>query len=269
MIRLPDIPLSTAVLHQLERWQAEVDAHSRFADRVEAAQRSFEHRNKPGNRTFAEVRSALTVMCSGAQRCGYCEDSAADEVEHIWPKDLYPERVFAWRNYLYACGSCNGPKNNRFAVFPRGTRKPVEVSRPRGTPVRPPPQGSPALIDPRHEDPMAFLMLELQDTFYFEPIAHKGTKNHARADYTLRLLRLNSREHLRQARENAFIGYRALLREYVSLREQSVSHDALSRCIHAIQRAPHFTVWKEMQRQHRQHPELRGLFRKAPEALGW
>ena len=29
------------------------------------------------------------------------------------------------------------------------------------------------------------------------------------------------------------------------------------------------TVWWEMKRQHRDIPELRALFRQAPEALGW
>ena len=33
-------------------------------------------------------------MCAGAKRCMYCEDSAADEVEHHLPKNLYPEFVF-------------------------------------------------------------------------------------------------------------------------------------------------------------------------------
>ena len=28
-------------------------------------------------------------MCSGAERCHYCEDSKADEVEHLLPKDAY------------------------------------------------------------------------------------------------------------------------------------------------------------------------------------
>ncbi len=208
-------------------------------------------------------------MCAGARRCGYCEDSAADEVEHIRPKDLYPELVFAWHNYLYACGHCNRPKNNRFAVFPRGARKPIEVRRRPGAPLEPPRQGTPALIDPRHEDPMAFLMLDLRETFFFIPIASKGSKDHARAEYTLDILRLNARELLLVARAEAFTGYRARLSEYVSLREQGAAPSALARRTQSIQRAAHPTVWKEMQRQHRQHPELRDLFRRAPEALDW
>ncbi|HEY0096438.1 MAG TPA: hypothetical protein VGB96_19070, partial [Archangium sp.] len=256
-------------LHQLERWQAEVDAFASYVERVEAAKRRFSLRNKAKNKTFLEVRRALTAMCAGARRCGYCEDSAAGAVEHLWPKDLYPELVFAWRNYLYACSSCNGPKNNRFAVFPQGARKPLEVGRRPGAPIKPPRKGAPVLIDPRHEDPMDFLMLDLRGTFLFMPIPSKGSKDHARAEYTLDILRLNAREFLPVARAEHFRGYRARLSEYVTLRDQCAPKAELGRCIQSIQRAAHPTVWKEMQRQHPQHPELRPLFRKAPEALSW
>lgn len=268
MIRLPDIPLPGPAAQQLVSWQAEVDALGSHAARVEAAKRLFKQRNTARNRTFAEVRRQLTAMCSGAQRCGYCEDSAADEVEHIRPKDLYPELVFAWRNYLYACGPCNGPKNNQFAVIPRGARKPVEVSPKPGAPSRPPPKGEPALIDPRGEDPMAYLALDLQGTFLFEPNARKGTRDYARADYTRSVLRLN-RELLLVARAEAFTAYRARLSEYITQRERGAPKAALLRRIQAIQLAAHPTVWSEMKRQQRHHRELRALFREAPEALSW
>ncbi|WP_224365698.1 hypothetical protein [Hyalangium versicolor] len=269
MIQLHAQPLSTAAHRSLAQWQAEVNALAHYPDRVAEAQRRFSQRNTRRNRTFAEVRRLLMQMCSGAQRCGYCEDSAADEVEHIWPKNLYPEQVFAWHNYLYACGLCNGPKNNQFAVFPPGARNPVEVSRPTGATVRPPRKGAPALIDPRHENPMDFLILDLGGTFYFEPMARPGTRAHERADYTRRILRLNTREYLPVARAGAYDAYRALLFEYISLRENGASRPRLNRCVQGIQRAAHPTVWKEMQRQHLSHPELRSLFRKAPEALTW
>ncbi|KFA92223.1 hypothetical protein [Archangium violaceum] len=270
MLRLPDITLSATALHQLDRWQAEVDAHSGYAARVDAAKRAFEQHNSARNRTFAEVRRTLAEMCSGEQRCGYCEDSVADEIDHIWPKHLYPEQVFAWRNYLYACGRCNGPKSEQFAVFTPRARKPVDVGRPRGvSPIRPPLKGPPALIDPRSEDPMEFLVLELRDTFYFEPSAKRGTRNYERADYTLRVLQLNKREYLRKARETAFIGYQDMLTRYVSLRERRAPTTQLELRRKAVQRSPHRTVWKEMQRQHSMHPALRTLFRKAPEAIHW
>jgi uncharacterized protein (TIGR02646 family) len=261
--------LSAATLSQLDSWQAEVNAIVSYADRVEAAKQRFLRRNTLRNKTFATVRRALEQMCTGARRCGYCEDSEADEIDHLWPKELYPELVFAWRNYLYACGRCNRSKSYQFAVFPRGARRPVEVSRRPGDAIQPPRTGTAVLIDPRSEDPMAFLELDLRGTFFFVPVAAKGSRDYERAEYTLRILRLNDREVLRTTREEHFGAYRARLKEYISLRERGASRETLERCIQAIRRAAHPTVWKEMQRQYRRHPELLKLFRVVPEALSW
>jgi uncharacterized protein (TIGR02646 family) len=269
VLRLLDVPLSDAALSQLDSWQAEVTAFVSYADRVEAAKQRFLQRNTPRNKTFATVRRALEQMCTGTRRCGYCEDSEADEIDHLWPKELYPELAFAWRNYLYACGRCNRSKSYQFAVFPRGTRRPVEVSRHPGDAIRPPRKGTAVLIDPRYEDPMAFIELDLQGTFIFVPVARKGSRDYERANYTLRILRLNDREVLREAREEHFGAYRARLKEYIALRERGAPKETRERHMQAIRRAAHPTVWKEMQRQHRRHPELLQLFLQAPEALGW
>lgn len=269
MLRLLDIPLSDAALSQLDSWQAEVNAVVSYADRVAAAKQGFLQRNTLRNKTFATVRRALEQMWTGIRRCGYCEDSEADEIDHLWPKELYPEQVFAWRNYLYACGRCNRSKSYQFAVFPRGARRPVEVSRRPGEAIKPPRKGQAVLIDPRHEDPMAFMELDLQWTFLFVPTAAKGSKDCERTEYTLRILRLNDREVLRKTREEHFGAYRARLKEYISLRERGAPQEMLKRYMQAIRRAAHPTVWKEMQRQHRRHPELLSLFLAAPEALAW
>src|SRR5690242_8446909 len=101
MIRLPEADLSVAAEQALTRWQKEIDDLPDYPTRVEAASKRFSARNRQDNPVFAEVREALTRMCCGAQRCAYCEDSAADEVEHIRPKNLYPEAVFLWQNYAY------------------------------------------------------------------------------------------------------------------------------------------------------------------------
>ncbi len=119
MIRLPNIALKRIVATKLLEYQAEVNAVTSYKHRVAEGKRLFSLRNTASNSAFKVVRATLETMCSGARRCCYCEDSCADEVEHIRPKDLYPELVFAWENYLYACGPCNGPKQNKFHVFHR------------------------------------------------------------------------------------------------------------------------------------------------------
>jgi hypothetical protein len=131
MILLPDIALAEEAAAELRALQAEVDAAGSYADQVAEGKRLFELRNRRGNAIFDEVKRTLERMCAGARRCAYCEDSAADEVEHVRPKDLYPQVVFAWRNYVYACGPCNGPKGSHFAVLGADGVTAVEVSRKR------------------------------------------------------------------------------------------------------------------------------------------
>ncbi len=214
MMRLPPLVLPTAARQTLQTYQREVDGEPTYFHRVEAADRLFKSRNNLSNRTFRVVRSKLHEMCSGARRCCYCEDSCADEIEHVRPKSLYPERVFVWENYLYACGPCNGPKNNRYAVFV-GKRK---------------------RLVPRSENPLDYMELDLLETFRFVPTAEEGTVDYLRADYTIKVLRLNDRDVLPEARRCAFGSYRARLHEYRSRKHAGTSLGALQVLIRGIQK---------------------------------
>jgi uncharacterized protein (TIGR02646 family) len=207
-------------------------------------------------------------MCSGARRCAYCEDSAADEVEHIYPKHFYPDRVFVWRNYVYACGPCNGPKGSRFSVFIADTGSQVELTRSQNT-LSPPPIGLPGLIDPRIENPEQFLALELRDTFYFVERATIGTLDYERAKYTIKILGLNEREFLPAARRSAYRDYRAHLSQYLAVRDNGGDAAELTRLAAEIRTRQHPTVWSEMKRQHTHLPNLASLFAAVPEALNW
>ncbi len=269
MIHLPDPGLDLEATRKLREYQRQVDEAGSYEDRVGSAKKWFSRRNHRSNRTFRRVRESLTRVCSGAQRCVYCEDSVGDEVEHIQPKDLYPCLVFVWTNYVYACGHCNGGKSNKFAVI-SGNRL-VDVTRLRGGPVVPPKPGAPAFLNPRVEDPLRFLDLDLEDTFMV--LARDGLPNidRERTDFTIETLKLN-RDVLLQARATAFVSYRARLHEYVSMREVASAEDAteeMGRLVDSLKAMPHATVWAEMKRQHPFVPDLEALFAKAPEALGW
>ena len=120
MLKMRNAQLPQTACNKLAEYQADVDAQSTYKAQVVRAKSRFSLRNRKTNVAFVAVRDKLTKMCSGARRCMYCEDSVADEVEHFKPKDLYPEVVFAWMNYLYACGPCNGPKNNQFRDCSKG-----------------------------------------------------------------------------------------------------------------------------------------------------
>jgi len=268
MIRLPAILFPGDARKALRTYQQEVDAVPAYADRVEAADRLFHRRNKSSNPVFRAVRATLSKMCAGARRCCYCEDSLADEVEHIRPKNLYPGSAFRWSNYLYACGPCNGPKNNQYAVLSCKTNKLIDVTRRSKDPVRPPKAGIQALIDPRRENPQEFMELDLIDTFFFVPTADDGTQEYLRAEYTIGVLRLN-RDLLPVARKNAFGSYKARLHEYMVKKTDGTDEKVLTILARGIRTLEHPSVWVEMKRQRVLHPELTKLFADTPEALDW
>lgn len=269
MIRLPDVPLPASTQRQLSQLQLKIDTIMDFAVKVSTAKTKFTQHNRPNDPIFRQVRASLAIMCSGARRCGYCEDSGADEVEHIKPKSLYPELTFVWENYLYACGPCNGPKNNQFAVFSDATGLFTEVTRRKGDPLIAPESGAPVLIDPRTEDALEYMELDLVDTFYFLPIGAPDSRDYQRAEYTITVLRLNERDILPTARKEAFCSYRARLVEYIRERDRGVPAEQLNTLVEALQRMGHPTVWIEMKRQQRLIPSLKALFDIAPEALNW
>ncbi len=269
MIRLPDIALPDESLKLLEGFQAEVDVAGDFAAQVAEAKRMFSLKNKLTNPAFKVVRQKLNELCGGAGRCCYCELSQPDEVEHVRPKDWFPESVFAWSNYTYSCGPCNGPKNNQFAVFKRGSRVPTRLVRERDAAVEPPPAGSPVLIDPRAENAFDFMELDLAETFLFVPTAEEGTREFARAEYTIEILRLNERDVLPRARRSAFYAFRALLREVASMKSAGDPLSEIEVRRSVLQQSPHPAVWQEMQRQRNDVADLSRLFREVPEALTW
>ena len=266
MLYLQDPGLDAKTAQGLKGYQAEVQSAATYAEQVKAGKRLFGRYNRSTNSVFKIVRERLALMCSGAHRCGYCEDSVGDEIEHIRPKELYPEKTFVWENYLLACGQCNRGKGSRFSVISRGRL--VDVTRRRGNPVRQPRRGQSALVVPRDEDPLTFLDLELVETFIFLPRENLPEIDEARAGYTIEVLNLN-REHLRVARRQAYGEYRARLYEYRTLRDQGGSDAALAFLANAIVTNAHPTVWREMLRQQTSIDELRDLFQDVPEALYW
>ena len=245
-------------------YQEKVDTAGSYSERVETGRTLFKRYNRKGNRVFNIVRRQLAKMCVGARRCCYCEDSAGNEIEHIAPKDLYPNSTFVWENYLFACGTCNGSKGARFSVVRGGGL--VNAARRRGAPVAPPQRGAPGLIDPRQEQPLEFLDLEIVDTFQFLPAENLSAIDGKRAHYTIDVLKLN-RDVLTKARREAYRAYRARLYEYRGLRDTGAAAGELDTRKERILSSAHPTVWREMQRQYPLIDELRDLFADVPEAL--
>ncbi len=263
------------ILKALKDFQDEIDKLLTFDAKRKAAKDLFKSKNKKGNTVFDAIKVTLKVLCPGIERCVYCEDSQCDEVEHFHPKDLYPQFCFKWANYFYACGICNGPKNNQFAIFRSDNGRFHKVNPKNGKQsVNEPPTGDSVLINPRIDNPLDFCRLDLK-TFKFTIIASEGTKDYARADYTYNtVLRLNDqRESLRRQREVAYSNYKSRLHSYSTSKVNNAEQNRLNTMILNLKRESHPTVWKEMQRQFEMNilsdDELIELFQQSPEALGW
>lgn len=267
MKRLNPVQLDPAAQRQLEKWQDAVNAEPTFKEQVALGKKQFASRNKRQNNTFNEVKKSLTEMCNGPRRCCYCEDSVADEVEHIRPKDFYPDQVFAFQNYLYACGPCNGPKSNRYAILPPGATEPLELNLLEEITSLPDPHSRHYLIDPRSEDPLEFLVLDLKDTFEFSKHPLKTGFDEDRANYTIDILALNSRDYLVKARKNAFGNYLARAEQYLRMKSENPGDPNLVLKKQEINHLDHPTVWAEMKRQRSRIPKLDDILASCPELL--
>ncbi|GEM_PF-635751 len=61
-----------------------------------------------------DIKQAIEEMFHG--KCVFCESiiNASGDIhtEHFYPKSLYPQCTFEWRNLFPACKKCNDPKGN-------------------------------------------------------------------------------------------------------------------------------------------------------------
>lgn len=249
-----------------------------FDQRVAAAKEEW--KGKDGTiakrDAFDEVKGLLRAACWGARRCNYCEDSVADEVEHFRPKDWYPDVAFVWANYLYACGPCNGPKSNQFPIFPNaGSATVQELTRKKGAPVTAPPPGDPVLIDPRTENPARFLFLDIQGGLKFAPRSDldPGSREFARARWTIDLLHLNDRDDLVKARRTTLSALHVALFAAFAAKVQPTAvppgADPIGDARRSVEETPHRFVWDEIVRHRTVVPLYRRLFATVPEALTW
>lgn len=249
---------------ELAKRQATIDALPSYADRVRAAT------SKWSAASVGPARDKLRSARPGRDRCIFCEDSEGRDVEHLLPRFLFPEATWRWQNLLCACGGCNGSKGSRHAILTESGEY-RDVSRRPRDPVVPPPPGPSAWIDPRVEDPMRLLQLDiLGESFYFLPRDSLSKEDQARVEWTVEeCLELNKRESLVQARRHAFTNYRARLHEYAQKKGAGATSTALSRLRDDLREENHPTVWAEIKRQREHLDGISALFDAVPEALGW
>lgn len=150
MRKLKRLGLSQGTQSFLELRTKTISAKALPAERVEEAKRLWDLKN---NKAFKEIRETLCIMASGIERCMYCEDSAGTDIEHFWPKNIYPLQAFRWENYLLACSSCNS--NYKRTEFP------LDAS------------SQPLLINPLEEEPRHHIAFSPTTGKYFE-LTDKG-----------------------------------------------------------------------------------------------
>ena len=112
-------------------------------------------------------------------KCAYCEAVAAQDIEHFYPKNQYPQRMFDWENFLRGCKNCNNFKLDRFPLLPNN---------------------EPELLDPCRDEPLDYFVWDFATGAIGirpEPVYD------VRGRTTRDLLRLNM-EPLREERRKKF-----------------------------------------------------------------
>lgn len=267
MIPIAPQPLAAPAAQGLQALQDRVNAQPNYAQQVVLAKASWDDKPKA---LFNGIKQQLAAMCSGNGRCVYCEDSLADEIEHMRPKDLFPGQAYDWANYVLACGPCNGPKNNHFAVLSSDLTL-IDITRKRGAPVVPPATGLHALIDPRTEDPLHLLWLDFRTWRYVPNTDDETSADWKRADYTINVLRLNQRDDLVRGRKSAYTNYLSRLDRWSQHHAQWSEAERQS-FVDDFRAERYRGVWERMKCYRRELAmlaEVAALIERVPEALTW
>jgi hypothetical protein len=222
MIQLLFKDLTDAEHKVLEEFQQEVDKQSTFEEKVAVARKLWDNKTSANAKkvAFEGIKDKLVKMCVSVEICNYCENNEATDIEHLYPKSHFPERAFKWENYILACKICNTTyKNDDFAVFnpKKSTNRHDLIGAVQGTPTVEPPTDDGLLIDIRNENPLDYLWLDLKTFLFVEIPLDINTREYHKANYTLWLLKLNERDALSKAREQAAKHYSSCLEMYVNV----------------------------------------------------
>ena len=67
---------------------------------------------------FKHPENKSALITASFDKCMYCESKVSHvyygDIEHIKPKDAFPELKFIWENLGYVCARCNGCKSNKY-----------------------------------------------------------------------------------------------------------------------------------------------------------
>ncbi len=104
--------------------------------------------------------------------CAYCEESTRGEVDHFRPKSRFPNLVYTWANWLFACHDCNRAKSDRWPAT--------------------------GFVDPcaalASDRPEHFFAFDTQ-TGFIKPLESLSSQRREMAAETIRALKLNDFHH--------------------------------------------------------------------------
>jgi uncharacterized protein (TIGR02646 family) len=284
--------LTAATQAELTRLQTKVNDKVSFADRTAKAQSLWDSKNtrhsSAKRKAFLEIREKLKAMCISVGICNYCEQSEANDIEHIYPKSFFPIFAFLWTNYLLVCKQCNTAfKLDRcFVMDSSGT---IHITVRGQEPTHP----TIAFINPRKENPATYMIMNTQN-FEFEILDGLSTTDYNKADKTIEILALNTRDTLIATRRAAAQYFydridrlskllnaetieqlHHLLTPYDNYLDDSKTLDELKAGIKAgfkkdILQHAHPSVWAAIKLvDSKATPKWITLFQQLPEALTW
>ena len=70
--------------------------------------------SQPGDAYWRAFHADLSRVFFGL--CAYCEEFCRGEVEHFRPKSRFPDHVYTWSNWVFACHDCNHMKGDKWPV---------------------------------------------------------------------------------------------------------------------------------------------------------
>jgi len=297
MLKIISSTISPTTQTHLNNQQADIDGQVSYKEQVKRAATLWNGKEGSISKraAFLEIKAKLTDNAIGKHYCGYCEHNEHSDIEHIYPKGLYPNKAFVWENYMWACKKCNsGLKLDKFKIFNSlGSSNIQDITPPHNprTYIQPLNEDS-VFINPRVDDPLDFLFLDLKSGVLVTHPSLTVTRDIERANYTLELLEIDAREGLLEARTVARKRFISSLKRYI-IAKNANSFAELEECMEELQPVEflnslefektktclsiqkdittrnHPTVWKEMQRQVLSFSKLNQLFLQAPEALEW
>jgi hypothetical protein len=296
MIRLKSDPITLEddINKVLKKQQKTINDLSTFTEKSTKAGKAWDSKGSP--EVFKKIKTHLISLCVSVEICNYCESNEANDIEHIFPKKLFPHRTFLWKNYLLACQNCNSKhKQDQFAIFtPLDSASVTEYSLRQKVEIAPATEDN-VFINPREENPMDFLWLDLDyGIFNIHPdyLEDETSRGYKKGYHTRKILKLNDRESLVAGRKAARKEYLHLLEEYIAIKK-ATDFEELKEAVHncpkvnenipfveekqniidstkkQIKTHRHPTVWYELIRQRKFYPFFESLFSEVPEVLSW